>query len=276
METIHIFSERLKQVVEIKKKYSKKSQNQIAKDLGISTGALSNYLAASAEPKIVFCAVASEYFEVSADWLLGLSDVQKLDADLKAVCEYTGLTEQSVDILHSALAITKKYNPACPYNFSWISNFINCFLSCDLGLRNSVMSAYIDLISLIESCESCPTEKVFFDEYQLKVDQQTKAVESLGRVMLVKSEYAKMILYNAGQNIQECLCDMVGMSKQDIFDMLDYNDIENRIVIDDKTRKSVTEDAIKKINDEFGDGAAIDILSNDLLAGDLSTEDKRE
>ncbi len=247
-----------------------------AEKIGVSLPTAGFYLNGDRLPDALGVHDIASKCEVSADWLLGLSDVQKSDADLRVVCEYTGLTEQSVDILHSVLAITKKYNPAHPYNFSWISNFINRFLACDLGLRNSVVNAYVDLIRLIESCESCPTEKVFFDEYQFKVDQQTKAVESLGRVMLVKSEYAKMILYNAGQNIQECLCDMVGMSKQDIFDMLDYNDIENRIVIDDKSRKSVIEDAIKKINDEFGDGAAIDILSNDLLAGDLSPEDEKE
>lgn len=99
MDTIHIFSERLKQVVEIKKKYFKKSQNQIAKDLGISTGALSNYLAASAEPKIVFCAMASEYFGVSADWLLGISDVKSVDVTRKEICKSTGLPEDAVQSL---------------------------------------------------------------------------------------------------------------------------------------------------------------------------------
>ena len=34
---------------------------------------------------------------VSADWLLGLSDVCQLSAEMRAVCEYTGLSEKAVE-----------------------------------------------------------------------------------------------------------------------------------------------------------------------------------
>lgn len=102
MDTVHVFSERLKKLVDEKKENDNISQKQIAMEMGVSAGALSNYLAASAEPKIVFCAVASGYFGVSTDWLLGLSDVRKPDSELKGVCEYTGLKAEVVTALHEA------------------------------------------------------------------------------------------------------------------------------------------------------------------------------
>lgn len=39
----------------------------------------------------------ADYFGVSSDYLLGLSDVPTTDADLRAVCEYTGLSQAAID-----------------------------------------------------------------------------------------------------------------------------------------------------------------------------------
>lgn len=41
----------------------------------------------------------AETFHVSADWLLGLSDVRSPDADMQAVCQYTGLSESAICVL---------------------------------------------------------------------------------------------------------------------------------------------------------------------------------
>ena len=37
---------------------------------------------------------------VSADWLLGFSSVKSPDADIKAVCKFTGLSQSTVELLH--------------------------------------------------------------------------------------------------------------------------------------------------------------------------------
>ncbi|MCI6651807.1 MAG: helix-turn-helix domain-containing protein [Ruminococcus sp.] len=38
----------------------------------------------------------AKYFGVSTDYLLGLSDVASTDIEIKAICEYTGLTEEAL------------------------------------------------------------------------------------------------------------------------------------------------------------------------------------
>ena len=48
----------------------------------------------------------AKYFGVTVDYLLGLTDVKTPDADIMAVCDYTGLNENSVNVLHQ-LANTK-------------------------------------------------------------------------------------------------------------------------------------------------------------------------
>lgn len=42
----------------------------------------------------------AKYFGVSTDYLLGLSDAATSDKDVQFICDYTGLSEKSVDILH--------------------------------------------------------------------------------------------------------------------------------------------------------------------------------
>ena len=38
----------------------------------------------------------AEYFNVSADYLIGLSEVSSLNTDIQSVCKYTGLSEEAV------------------------------------------------------------------------------------------------------------------------------------------------------------------------------------
>lgn len=42
----------------------------------------------------------SRHFNVTSDFLLGLTEVQSTDTELKAVCDYTGLTEESINALY--------------------------------------------------------------------------------------------------------------------------------------------------------------------------------
>ena len=50
----------------------------------------------------------ARYFEVSADYLLGLSEAESPDISVRAAVEYTGLTEEAVERLHNGL-----FDPAC-------------------------------------------------------------------------------------------------------------------------------------------------------------------
>ncbi len=78
----------------------KLSQRTAAADLGISQALLSHYENGAREPGLDFVCRACRYYGVSADYLLGISDVPAgADAALRALAELTeglgALTAQS-------------------------------------------------------------------------------------------------------------------------------------------------------------------------------------
>ena len=51
-------------------------------------------------PDVLALGKIAEKYQVSADWLLGLSEITSPEMDLKAICQYTGLNEKSITYLH--------------------------------------------------------------------------------------------------------------------------------------------------------------------------------
>ena len=82
------------------------NQSQLAEQTGIKQSAISEYINGrknGAEPRSPDCATIielSRFFGVSTDFLLGLSAIKSPIADIKAACEFTGLSEQSMSTMH--------------------------------------------------------------------------------------------------------------------------------------------------------------------------------
>ena len=87
------FGQRLKEL------RGNKSQTDIIEIMtektGIATTAqtLGRYERGERKPDLEIIEALATTFEVSADYLLGLTDVKSVNADIVAACKYTGLTE---------------------------------------------------------------------------------------------------------------------------------------------------------------------------------------
>ena len=85
--TTKAFAERLSDLVQIKKSEGL-SHDEISRQIGVSSGVLSEWMSDNKTASIENLAKLSKYFGVSADYLLGLSDVQTADVDVRAVRNY--------------------------------------------------------------------------------------------------------------------------------------------------------------------------------------------
>lgn len=76
------------------------TQNQLANIIGKTRQAVNNYTLGNTAPDADTIIKLANYFNVSSDYLLGLSNAISQNEDLKAVCKYTGLSERTINNLH--------------------------------------------------------------------------------------------------------------------------------------------------------------------------------
>lgn len=133
------------------------SQKVLADELGISKGAVSFYETCQNTPDIEILDAVSKYFNVSYDYLLGRTPNKTTNTELKAVCEYTGLTENSVNTILRAKGT----------ELDWFINTINFVLgyeNLDLILNLmyylNTVSPREDLLYIMSSAELLTREKI--------------------------------------------------------------------------------------------------------------------
>lgn len=80
-----------------------KSQDELAREFGASRQTVSKWMLGESIPDIDALIKMAKYYNVSADYLLGLSDTVSVDVNVKATMEYTGLSEAAVEWLHMGL-----------------------------------------------------------------------------------------------------------------------------------------------------------------------------
>lgn len=91
-----IFPTRLRELME----KGKISQPQLAAAVGVQRQTISNYACGQSSPDWETLVRIAEFFDVSSDYLIGLSSVKTEDHDVRFVCDYTGLNEKTIDKFH--------------------------------------------------------------------------------------------------------------------------------------------------------------------------------
>lgn len=93
-----IFPQRLKALM----KETKTSQKALGAAIGMRPQTVSLYMNGQSSPDINCLYRIASYFNVSADWLIGLpNSVKVINADAEAALKYTGLTEDALNTLHN-------------------------------------------------------------------------------------------------------------------------------------------------------------------------------
>ncbi|MCM1381684.1 MAG: helix-turn-helix transcriptional regulator [Muribaculaceae bacterium] len=122
----------------IKKVRGKKSQDVFSKEIGISRGALSYYENGEREPDAEIIYKICEHCSVSADYLLGFTDNQTTDTNLKAVCDYTGLSDNAIHMLKYYNNIHQKNKDELYFeiqNYFIEKEYLNLFCEALFSLR---------------------------------------------------------------------------------------------------------------------------------------------
>lgn len=73
------------------------TQQEIADKIGVSRQNIGKWLSGNTTPDIVTLCMIAKAYNVSTDYLLGLSNVSSPSMEVRTVCEITGLSQKSVD-----------------------------------------------------------------------------------------------------------------------------------------------------------------------------------
>ena len=78
--------------------------DELADEFGAARQTVAHWFSGASTPNIEVLVKMAQFYNVSADYLLGLSDTVSVDVNVKAAMEYTGLSEEAVEWLHIGLA----------------------------------------------------------------------------------------------------------------------------------------------------------------------------
>ena len=74
-----------------------KTQKELAEKLEIKPNVISYFCKGDRTPNTEQIVKIAKFFNVSTDYLLGLTDIKSTDTTIQGICEYTGLTDGAVD-----------------------------------------------------------------------------------------------------------------------------------------------------------------------------------
>lgn len=96
-----VFATRLREVMEEQEVNQTQLSAQLLEKYGhtMQRQTISLYMNGQSKPDTERLTLLCKVLNVSSDYLLGLSDVEKPDTDMRAICEKTGLSENAVYLL---------------------------------------------------------------------------------------------------------------------------------------------------------------------------------
>lgn len=121
----------------------KTTQDELAAVVGVTRQSIAQYVSGQSKPNTVQIVKIAQYFGVTTDWLLGLTD-NKIPEN-QAIGEYLGLEDTAIQNLHS-FAHSESYGFRVQ-----MMKFINKFLSSP----NIVDEMCLDVCLLDYSCDCC-------------------------------------------------------------------------------------------------------------------------
>lgn len=115
---MNVFCERLKSL----RNAVKLNQTELGEKLNCQRTRIADLERGKSTPTIEDITILCKTFNVSSDYLLGISDIATTDVELKAICEYTGLSE---DALKNIKALTTKVDTKYLVGFLRIFSLLN-------------------------------------------------------------------------------------------------------------------------------------------------------
>lgn len=85
-------------------------QEDLAQALNCNRGTIANYEKGARTPDAETLAQIAKHYNTTTDYIVGLSDVSTSNITVKEICDYTGLCEETINILHIREEATNRFS----------------------------------------------------------------------------------------------------------------------------------------------------------------------
>ncbi len=181
-----LFAKRLDEATKEEMKRTGKNQKTIAGEIGITESSLSDYRVDGKTPNIDSLYKICKHFNLSADYMLGLSSTKSPSPNIKSTIETTGLSEHSVKVLSNCKMIANDVKGK--YSFSknsdesdraiMLPKFIDLFID-DNSLINVIIECFyqINRYALVEkTTETICSHEDEIDEFLTITEKDAKGL----------------------------------------------------------------------------------------------------
>lgn len=185
----NITTQRFRELID-NEKYAKVPRAEIAKALNCDTSTITKYYNGQRQLSVDSIIKFSKYFNVSSDYLLGLTDSATTDKDIQFICDYTGLDYKAIYYL----SLFKREINDKSFN-DFVNNCID--MCCDFGSNIIEYFWHLDIF--------CKTYNYAFDS----LDDETLS-NAYFHLIVLKSRFLK-----AFEHLLNC-DELISFEKMDI------------------------------------------------------------
>lgn len=177
---------------------------------------ISLYMSGQSRPDTERLTALAKTLNVSADWLLGLAEEKSPNMNIRSICRYTGLSEQSIQSIHD-------YNEERKEGASFIKGPFGALTFIDSFLRDPEMYRAMSYLSKAIYAYSCKYRISSIiqnkdDKTPLDIDflvsQETleDIIESSARVFIDAEDAISYYVFKAKESLGVVLNDMLSFS----------------------------------------------------------------
>ncbi len=156
---------------------SKKTREEIGRGIDIDTSTVTKYYNGDRKLTVEAIKKFSKFFNVSADYLLGLSDAKTNDKELQAICDYTGLSEHNAITLHNVqdmdfinFMVSKLTERLCNYVASY---------NCHINWANVAIENIDELMaSLFAESQDVRLKENYYDDWHSHISGLLRRIET--------------------------------------------------------------------------------------------------
>ncbi len=177
-----------------------KKQKDLAKYLEVNSNVVSYWCNGTRKPNIEQIIQIAKYFNVTTDYLLGVSQNKTTDIELAAVSEYVKLKDETVKTLHSGCSLAPKFldfvlSPENSETFNDLCYIFNRY--CDA--IDDFHIAKLDFIRETPPISSKEVINQFMDKFKQleeKIDYKEYKVEKEFSLLLYMCKTANSLIHN--------------------------------------------------------------------------------